>query len=114
MEYITIYKYKSCDGKIFDSEDDCWKHEQDIINKTTDIRIYRRNRARIRDIFSEEDYNESYRVVIPNDSALLDMKKIQQWYGFYIEIDSIGTWRYDEDNGRWVKSEYTRANTKTS
>lgn len=101
MELITLYK--SCDGKIFDNERDCWKHEQDIINKTTDLRVYKRNRNRIYDPSNESDYNESYRVVIPNESALRDIKQICQEYGFYGDIDSIGTWYYDEDNGRWVK-----------
>ena len=112
MEYLTLYK--ACDGKIFDSEDDCWKHEHDVINKTTDLRIYRRNRTRIRDIFSESDYNESYRVVIKNESALSDIKKVQHWCGIYIEVDSIGTWYYDEDNGRWVKNECTRTGVEKS
>jgi hypothetical protein len=101
MEQIILYK--SCDGKIFDSERACLKHEQDIMNKTTDLRVYKKNRKRIYDLSNESDYNESYRVVIPNESALQDVKQIYHRYGFYPDIDSIGTWCYDEDNGRWVK-----------
>lgn len=102
MEEIIFYK--SRDGKIFESEDDCWEHEQDIVNKTTDIRIYRRDRTRIHNLFSETNYSESYRVVIPNESALLDVKQLYRWLGFYDGIDLIGTWYFDdEDNGKWVK-----------
>ena len=101
MEQIIMYKAR--DGKIFENEDDCWKHEEDIIDKTTYLRVYKKNGERIHNLFKETNYNKSYRVVIPNESALSDVKQLYRWLGFYYGIDSIGTWYYDEANDKWVK-----------
>jgi hypothetical protein len=98
-----IIMYESCDGKIFDSERDCWKHEKGLIDKATYLRVYKRNGERIQNLFKKTDYNKSYLVVIPNESALLDVKQLCYWLGFYVGIDSIGTWYYAGDNDKWVK-----------
>lgn len=97
--------YVSDDGLSFDDQFDCEKHEFDLSMKAVQIKVFDKRRHRLTDIASDDTYNNSYRVIIANDKDLEDMKHIQNWTGYYCDIDSIGTWIYNEDKNRFVRKE---------
>ena len=97
--------YVSDDGLSFDNQFDCEKHEFDVFMKTIKIKVYDQKRHRLDNISESETYNESYRVVIADEKDLSDIKRIYNWTGYYCDIDSIGTWIYNEDKNRFIRKE---------
>ena len=95
--------YIADDGVMFDNQYDCEKYEFDKFIKTINIKVYDDKRHRLQNIHTEDTHNKSYRVIIANEKDLTDMKRIQNWTGFYCYIDSIGTWIYD--GNEFVKKE---------
>jgi len=94
------------DGTQFDDEIDCKRYELkqrlsqttlQVINSETGIAYEGQS------IITQKTYNECEAVIVKDDKALSDMKAIQDFTGFYYEIDSIGKWRYDDDECKWIK-----------
>lgn len=105
MEVIT--KYKALDGRMFDDECECLEYELNIWESLSTLEIYAEYDVRLHTWYSEYEYNQSVRVVIPDQSAVEDLKRIQQYCGFYCDIpakpESIGTWKFNESRGQFEK-----------
>ena len=105
MEIITTYK--SVDGKMFDDEFECLQHEMDIVEKSSDLRIYGNNNKLLHVWYSDSTYNRSVKVVIPSESAVTDLKRLQDFCGFYCDIpaniESIGVWKFNRTSERFEK-----------
>ena len=103
----TIIKYKSFDGRVFDDELECLRHELDILESKSELQIYGKYNKKLHIWYSEVTYNQSRKVVIPSKAAIDDLRRIQDYCGFYCDIpakeDSIGTWRFNDTYERFEK-----------
>lgn len=95
------------DGMKFKNEDECVLYElkQDLSHTT--IRVLTQNGTRYSGPFvmNESVYNKSESVIIPDEGALEDMKRIQDYTGFYPDINAIGDWIYINDRWELVTKE---------
>lgn len=105
MEVIT--KYRAFDGRMFDDDRECLEYELDIWESLSTLEIYNEKGIRLHTWYSEYEYNNSVRVVIPDQLAIEDLERIQKYYGFYYDIpakpESIGTWEFNETHQRFEK-----------
>lgn len=105
MEVITTYR--SLDGKLFDDELDCLQHEMDIVESISDLEIYGEHNKKLHVWYSDSTYNKSMKVVIPSELAVEDLKRIQDFCGFYIDIparvESIGVWKFNKTTEKFEK-----------
>ena len=98
-----IIIYKSDDGTLFDNEFDCMKYELSCLIKTVDIRVYDRKGHRLSNIETDETYQQSHRVVIRTEEELKVIGRVQEFMGGYWDIDSIGTWIWNDEKDTFVK-----------
>lgn len=105
MKIITIYE--AYDGKQFDDETDCLEYELKLKEKDTTLRAYGKHNKVLHDLWKDETYNETFKVVIPDTNALVFLMDLQDYCGFCFDIpavaDSIGTWKYIEKDECWKK-----------
>ena len=105
MKVITIYE--AFDGEQFDDEIDCLEHELILKEKTTTLRAYGKRNKRLYDLYKDDTYNETMKIVIPDTEALKMLMELQDYCGFCFDIpavaSSIGTWKYDEKEEHWKK-----------
>ena len=100
--------YIADDGKEFDDEWECkdyeWKLNHHHLN---DVRLYDKDEMRLRDIFSEDTYNNVVKIIVPNNYAATDMKELANYTGYcyYAHITEAGTWVFEENgtDGKFVK-----------
>ena len=100
--------YIADDGKEFDNEFDCedyeWKLKHHHLN---DVRFYDKDDMRLRDIFSEDTYENVVKIIVPNDYAVIDMKELARYTGYcyYSHITEAGTWTFELNgaDGKFVK-----------
>ena len=97
--------YKSDDGLLFDTEFDCIVHEFNCLLKTVNIRVYDKKGHRLDNIASEDIYNKVHRVVICNEEELAVLERIRTFMGIYLDINSVGTWIWNDDKGVFIKKE---------
>ena len=106
-KYMRIL-YIADDGKEFDDEWECkdyeWKLNHHHLN---DVRLYDKDEMRLRDIFSEDTYNNVVKIIVPNNYAAKDMKELANYTGYcyYAHITEAGTWVFEEKgtDGKFVK-----------
>lgn len=53
-------------------------------------------------VMDKKAYNNCESVIVPNSQALADLKEIQNFTGFYVGIDSVGKWKYDDTENEWI------------
>lgn len=104
--------YISDDGFQFARREDCERHEFSKWKERVTIPVYGKRNKKLDIRKGDETHEAAVRIVIRNEQDLNDIKKLQDWYGYYGNIDSIGTWRYkysDEFRGifgpGWYKDE---------
>lgn len=93
--------YISNDGKEFNDEFECEQHEWIINNPDIEnIHIYDVNGDELVDLFSENTYDKSYRIEVPNESALDALHKLADYTGFHLykTIDDCGDYVYDNED----------------
>ena len=93
--------YISDDGKEFNNEFECEQHEWIINNPDIEnIHIYDVNGNELVDLFSENTYGKSYRIEVPDESALDALHKLVECTGFYLyrTVDGCGEYVYDNLN----------------
>ena len=98
--------YISDDGKEFNDEFECEQHEWIISNPDIEnIHIYDVNGNELVDLFSENTYDKSYKIEVPNESALDALHKFAEYTGFcsYQTVDGCGTYVYDKLNFTFEK-----------
>lgn len=105
MREITIYEAE--DGRQFDDAVECEEYEIRLEAEKTPLKVYGKHNKRIHDIWNNEAYNQSYKIVIPSTEALGMLDRLQKFYGFYSNIpinsDGLGTWKYNDKNDDWEK-----------
>lgn len=100
MKIITTYMAN--DGTFFYNEEECFKHEINLVLANTTLRVYKGNK-RLKDLLSDDTYNYCTRVVVPDQDALYDLDMIKDYNGCYYGIDSVGTWKYNDENHSWER-----------
>ena len=93
--------YISDDGKEFNDEFECEQHEWIINNPDIEnIHIYDVNGNELVDLFSENTYDKSYRIEVPDESALDALHELAECTGFslYRTVDGCGEYVYDNLN----------------
>lgn len=88
------------DGSFFSNEDECIRYEMNLILADTTLRVYKGNK-RLKDLLSDDTHNYCTKVVVPDQDALLDLNMIKDYSGCYYGIDSVGTWKYNDENDKW-------------
>lgn len=91
--------YIADDGTQFDDEWDCRDYEFRKGLDLCDIEVYDENGLRLMDIFDEDTYYKAMKVVVKNEKAVSDLRKIVDYTGFmeYGSITSPGVWIFEED-----------------
>lgn len=98
--------YVSDDGKEFNDEYECERYEWIINNPDIEnIYIYDKDGNELVDLFSENTYDKSYRIEVPDESALDALHKLAEYTGFYLYriIDGCGTYVYDKSDFTFEK-----------
>ena len=94
--------YLANDDTQFHNKHDCLKYELEKRLATSTLKIYKDDTV-LTDMMSQKTFQESTKVEIPDTAALKDMLYIQHFTGFYYDINAIGTWEHDNDEGTWSK-----------
>lgn len=106
MKVITIYE--AFDGKKFEDEFECLTHEMDILELTSDIQIYGKHNKKLHVWYSDATYNQCTKIVLPSESSIQVLKRIQDFAGFFCDIppvmESIGIWRFNNTTEQFEKS----------
>lgn len=89
--------YKSIDNQIFDNEYDCLLHELKLILGYCTIEVLDKYDLPLENIWTDESYNKSQKVILKDSSDLIAIKRLQEFCGFYSNIDSVGTWIWNDD-----------------
>lgn len=100
VEYWIAY-----DGKTFDNETDCIKHDLKHKLWHSDLSVICSETGVAYKgpfVMSQKVHNNCESVIVPNRQALADLKEIQDFTGFYDGIDSVGKWKYDDTENKWV------------
>lgn len=98
--------YISNDGKEFNDEFECEQHEWIISNPDIEnIHIYDKDGNELVDLFSENTYDKSHRIEVPNESALDALHKLADYTGFHLykTIDDCGDYVYDNEDFTFEK-----------
>ena len=105
--------YESDDGVFFDSEDDCYRHEQTLIhNHLNTITFFDKENHKYtigENIFDDDIYQKAERVIIHNEEEFNDFSWLADecgWAEFYL-ISGVGEWIREESQweGRWKRKE---------
>ena len=94
--------YVADDGMQFDSEWDCMLHEHECFMRTVAIKAIDSDGRQIADLSADDDFNRVQKIYIETRDELNQIRRIDQWCGFYGEIDAIGVWKWDDDKQSWV------------
>lgn len=97
--------YISDDGKIFEDEWECKDYEWRLKHPLTDIHFYDENNNELTDIFSEESYSKTEKVVVSNEKTLKELQEFADYIGFYCyyDIDECGEWVFDYKKEGFIK-----------
>ena len=97
--------YEADDGKQFDNEYDCNEYEfyQDISD--AEIKAYDIDGNELQDLTSVKTFNAIDTIIIKDLRQVEYIRKIYKYTGYYQEIDSIGTWKWNDDKQLFVKEE---------
>lgn len=98
--------YISDDGKEFNDEFECEQHEWIISNPDIEnIHIYDVNGNELVDLFSENTYDKSYRIEVPDEKTLEALHKLADYTGFHLynSINDYGDYVYDNEDFVFVK-----------
>lgn len=99
--------YIADDGKEFSEEYECLDYEWKLNHPfLKDVLFYGKHNKKLDDVFSENTYNITEKVVVPNEEALKDFHEFAHYCGFccYMDIDECGKWKFDYEKETFVKA----------
>lgn len=97
-----IATYVAFDGTRFDDEFDCMDYEFTSQMKDCKIRAYDNKRHRVNNWYDIDGYSNVHRIIVSDEKDLDDIRRVCEYAGIYNEVNSIGTWVYDEDEDNWI------------
>ena len=96
--------YIADDGTQFDDEYDCKDYEWRL-NHThlAEVHIFNKDGFELEDIFSEDTYNHSAKIVVESREALKDLQDLAAYTGYcqYEDVDKVGEWKFDGHKERF-------------
>lgn len=98
--------YIADDGKKFENEYECCNYEFGISHphlKT--IELYDRHGKKLTNPLDDETYFNFTKIIIHSEEELTDLYDAADYTGFtgYYDIESSGTWVFDQDKEKFVK-----------
>lgn len=99
--------YIANDGKEFDDEFDCCDYEWQLNHPhLKDILFYDENNCLLGDITSDDTYNVTEKIIVPNKKSLKDLQELGKYCGFccYEDINECGEWTFDFEQGKFIKT----------
>ena len=105
---IMIVLYIANDGTQFDDEYACLDYEWRLQhNEIKDIKIYDWDGEEIKNIFSENAYNNGWKIIIPTDEAAKQLAELGQRNGWcsWEDFEEAGIYEWNEEgwNGYFEK-----------
>ena len=97
--------YIAYDGTQFNDEYACEDYEWKLDHPhLKDVHIFDKDGNKLEDIFSEDTYSYSEKIVVTSSEAVKDLQELSVYAGYccYKSIDRVGTWKYDEEKERFV------------
>ena len=98
--------YIADDGSLFDDEYDCERYEWRLNHPhLKDVHVFDENGKEFDDIYSEDTYNYSMKIVVTSEEAVKDLRDLADYNGWvcFEGIDAVGEWVFDERKNRFVK-----------
>ena len=98
--------YIADDGKEFDNEFDCEDYEWKLNHPyLKDICFYDKDNNNLVDIFTDDAYGKTERVVVSSENALKDLQEFADYTGFccYGDIVECGEWIFNEEKCTFIK-----------
>lgn len=99
-------KYIADDGTEFDDETQCEDYEWKLNHPhLKDVHVFDEDGKEFEDIFSEDTYNQSAKIVVDNIEAVKDLQDLAEYTGYncYEDINDVGEWRFDMHKETYVK-----------
>lgn len=99
-------KYIADDGTEFDDETLCEDYEWKLNHPhLKDIHVFDEGGNEFKDIFSEDTYNQSAKIVVDTIEAVKDLQDLGIYTGYncYEDIDDVGEWVFDLKKETFVK-----------
>ena len=97
--------YIADDGTQFDNRVECEDYEWKLNHPhLKDVHIFDKNGNEFEDVFAEDTYNYSEKIVVTNDEAIKDLQDLARYTGYcyYNHIDKVGEWIFDERKEMFV------------
>ena len=101
---ITIYV--ADDGVLFYDEYECEAYEWKLNHPNLkDVHVFNKDGVEFEDIYSEDAYNYSEKIVVPNEEALRDLQELAHYTGYccYEDIDKVGEWVFDKKRDTFIE-----------
>jgi hypothetical protein len=98
--------YIADDGTQFDDEFECEAYEWKLNHlNLKDVHAFNKDGIEFEDIFSEETYNYSTKIVVSSDEAAKELQELARYTGYccYEDIDKAGEWIFDEKQETFVE-----------
>lgn len=105
---IHIEFWQANDRTKFASEEECIEYELKQKLRHSDLSVICPETGVVYKgpfVMSEKVYKKCESIIVPNRQALADLKEIQDFTGLYDGIDSVGKWKYDDTENKWVIAE---------
>ena len=97
--------YIADDGSLFDNEWDCEDYEWKLNHPNLkDVHVFNEEGVEFENIFLEDTYNHSAKVVVTSDEAIKDLHDLVDYTGYlyYEQIDKVGEWVFDMHTERFI------------
>lgn len=98
--------YIADDGTQFDNEFDCEDYEWKLSHPNLkDVHIFDKDGNEFEDIFSEDAYNYSSKIVVSSDEAAKEMQDLANFTGYcyYEHINKAGEWIFDDSKEEFIE-----------
>jgi hypothetical protein len=97
--------YIADDGTQFDDRFDCEDYEWKLNHPhLQDIHILDKDGNKLEDIFSNNTYNRSAKIIVVSAEAVKDLKDLADYTGYcnYEDINKVGEWEFDNYTKKFV------------
>lgn len=104
--------YMSDDGKTFDNKYDCMDYEWLLYHPNVKffVGFYDKNSKELKNIISEDTYQNTDMVIVTNKAAIADLHALAEYTGFcnYSDIIKSGIWLFNKEKGRFIEADYSK------
>jgi hypothetical protein len=98
--------YIADDGTQFDDKFNCEDYEWKLKHQNIkDVHVFNKDGIEFEDIFSEDTYNQSTKIVVSSDEAARELQELGEYTGYccYESINKAGEWIFDDKQETFVE-----------